>query len=334
MNNKSIYRDLCSRETAIPIFLCDWWMDAVCGDENWDVILLEKGGQVVAVMPYYFIKKINGIKISQPLLTQKNGIWIKYPLNQKLASRISFQRNIIKEVIEKLESLKLISYNQNFDYNFTNWMPFYWNNFSQYTRYTYIIEDLYNLEHVYSELHSNIRKNIRKAQKMVSVKEELSIEEFYKINKMTFERQNMKVPYTLEFLKKIDETCIKKRCRKIFYAEDKEGRIHAAIYIVWDENSAYWLMGGANPELRSSEATTLLTWEAIKFSSTVTKIFDFEGSMIEPIEKFFSSFGAIQKPYFNIGKEYKRGGLIYIIAKNIYDYYPWLQKTYKRIRGR
>ena len=38
--------------------------------------------------------------------------------------------------------------------------------------------------------------------------------------------------------------------------------------------------------------------------------------------------------YFDISKEYKRIKLFYIIAKDIYDYYPWLKKTYKRMRGR
>jgi hypothetical protein len=32
------------------------------------------------------------------------------------------------------------------------------------------------------------------------------------------------------------------------------------------------------------------------------KTFDFEESMIESIEKYFRSFGAIQKPYYNISK--------------------------------
>jgi len=43
-------------------------------------------------------------------------------------------------------------------------------------------------------------------------------------------------------------------------------------------------------------------WHAIKHSATVTKSFDFEGSMIEPIERFFRAFGAIQTPYFAISK--------------------------------
>lgn len=332
MDNKNVYRSLCNVEDSIPIFLYDWWMDSVCGSENWDVILVEKGDKIIAAMPYYFRRGINGIKITQPVLTQKNGIWIKYPLNQKLTTKISFERNVINQVINKLENLELIDYTQNFDYNFTNWLPFYWKNFSQYTRYTYVIEDLRDLKHIYCELNSNTRKNIRKARNIVEVKRQLPIEEFYKINRMTFERQNLKMAYTLDFLKRLDKTCISKNCRQIFYAEDKEGRIHAAIYIVWDKTSAYYIMGGANPSLRNSEATTLLIWEAIKFSSTVTKKFDFEGSMIKPIERFFSSFGAVQKPYFNISKRYKRSGLFYVILKDIYDYYPLLQKIYRRIR--
>ena len=43
-------------------------------------------------------------------------------------------------------------------------------------------------------------------------------------------------------------------------------------------------------------------WEAIQFASTVTQRFDFEGSMMEPVEKFFRAFGATQTPYFSISK--------------------------------
>lgn len=309
-------------------------MDAVCGERNWDVLLVEKGGIIVAAMPYCFIKKKDGINITQPPLTQKNGIWIRYPLNQKLTSKISFERNVIKEIIRELEKLDLVSYNQNFDYKFTNWLPFYWEGYKQYTRYTYLIEDLSDLESLFSSIDSNTRKQIRKAEKIVNVKEGLSLEEFYEINNLTFKRQKMQIPYTFEFLKKIDRACIERNCRVILYAEDYEGRTHAAIYIVWDEKSAYYLMGGADPELRNSQASTLLMWEAIKFSRSVTTKFDFEGSMIESIEKFFSSFGAVQKPYFNISKDFNQTNIIEVIAKDIYLHYPKLQKFYRNIRGK
>jgi hypothetical protein len=102
------------------------------------------------------------------------------------------------------------------------------------------------------------------------------------------------------FVKRLDAACATQNARRIFFAEDAEKRIHAAIYVIWDDASAYYLMGGENPELRNSEASSLLMWEAIQFAATVTKKFDFEGSMIEPIERFFRGFGARQVPYSHV----------------------------------
>jgi len=61
-------------------------------------------------------------------------------------------------------------------------------------------------------------------------------------------------------------------------------------------------MGGGAPDLRNSGATSLCMWEAIQFAATVTKSFDFEGSMLETVERFFRAFGAKQTPYFAISK--------------------------------
>jgi hypothetical protein len=43
-------------------------------------------------------------------------------------------------------------------------------------------------------------------------------------------------------------------------------------------------------------------WEAIRYSARVTQRFDFAGSMLEPIERFFRGFGAMQMPYHSLSK--------------------------------
>lgn len=332
MLQKEKYREFCKSNTKIPIFSRDWWMDAVCDCNNWNVILVEKGDEIVASLPYYYILQNNRLSIKQPILTQTNGVNIVYPKNQvqKYTKKLAYEKEITNLIIDQLEEQNITYYNQNFHYSYTNWLPFYWKGFSQTTRYTYVIDDLSNLDKVFLDFDSKLRNEIRKAEKLVSVKEDLVIDKFYEINKKTFERQDMKIPYSLDLLKKIDKACLEKECRKVFYAEDENGRIHAAIYIIWDENSAYYLMGGGDPELRNSDATSLLLWKAIQFASTVTKKFDFEGSMIEPIERFFRSFGTTQKHYFNIYKNYGNNSLIYIIAKDIYNNSPKLRKMFKR----
>lgn len=77
-SNKDKYRHLLETEKTIPIFSRDWWMDAVCGEDNWDVLLVEKNGEIVASMPYYIHKKYGLTVITQPTLTQTNGMWIYY----------------------------------------------------------------------------------------------------------------------------------------------------------------------------------------------------------------------------------------------------------------
>lgn len=57
MVNKITYRALCEKETTIPIFSKAWWLDAVVGEKNWEVIVHEKGNDVIASLPYVIKKK-------------------------------------------------------------------------------------------------------------------------------------------------------------------------------------------------------------------------------------------------------------------------------------
>jgi hypothetical protein len=54
---------------------------------------------------------------------------------------------------------------------------------------------------------------------------------------------------------------------------------------------------------RSSGANSLLLWEAIKFASSVSKCFDFEGSNIESIEAFIKQFGGELITNYAISKQ-------------------------------
>lgn len=300
-DRKEIYRSFCNEEVSIPLFSRDWWLDAVCGEENWDVAIAENDGQIMASMPYYVKKKFVLTLLRMPPLTQTLGPWIR-PNKGKYATRLAYEKDVMTELIRQLPPCD--NFQQNWNYGYTNWLPFYWNGFEQTTYYTYKIEDLTDLDAIWKEFQDKVRGDIRKASNrfQIAVREDLGIEEFIDLNCKTFERQGMQPPYSKELVKQIDVTCKERDCRKIFIAEDAEGRRHAGIYIVWDENTAYYLMGGSHSDFRNSGASSLLLWEAIRHASTVTKSFDFEGSMIENIERFTRGFGAVQKLLFSISK--------------------------------
>ncbi|MCW8932672.1 MAG: GNAT family N-acetyltransferase [Gammaproteobacteria bacterium] len=300
MNNKELYSQP-EISSKVPIFAKAWWLDVVCGKENWDVAVVEKSGSVLATLPYYLKRKYGMNLLIMPQLTQSLGPWIK-PLNAKYEKKLSYEKDMMSRLIELLP--KYGYYSQNWHHQYINWLPFYWNGFNQTTRYTYVIEDLSDIDKIWKGLKENIRREIRKAKnkKGISIKTDVDIDTFLDLNEMTFKRQGQSLPYNRGFVKSLDAACIKNNARKIFVAEDEEKRLHAAVYIIWDEHSAYYLMGGGDPDLRNSGATSLCMWEAIKFSSTIANEFNFEGSMLEPIERFFRAFGARQKPYHLISK--------------------------------
>lgn len=298
MSLKNKYRELCQVEPTIPIFSRAWWLDAVCR-EDWDVCVVENGEHIVASMPYHIKKRLGFTLLTHPHETQTLGPWLRQT-KAKYTNRLGQEKDLLTALIEQLP--KFDHFHQNWHYINTNWLPFYWHGFEQTTRYTYRLPDLSDLNMVWKGFRENIRSDIRKAKNRfkITVTSDVSIDDFLAINTKTFERQNIELPYSISFIKNLDAACEAHNARKIFIAQDEQGKHHAGVYIIWDEQNAYYLMGGGDPELRSSGATSLCMWEAIQFAATVTKSFDFEGSMIEPVERFFRAFGAIQTPYFSI----------------------------------
>jgi hypothetical protein len=298
---KESYRKLCETEPTIPLFSQAWWLDALAGESQWDVALVHKGNQIVATMPYVVRYRMGRLILGQPPLTQNLGPWLR-ETGGKQANRLSRQKDLMQKLIESLPHYS--HFNMNWHHSQTNWLPFYWAGFTQSTRYTYRLPDLSDQKVIWDGLRENIRRDIRKAENRfgVRVRTDLSIIDFMHLQAQTFARQGMEMPDSPTVIQRLDNACQKRVRRQIFIAEDAEGKHHAGVYIVWDSTSAYYLMGGGDPSLRNSGAMSLCMWEAIKFASTVTNSFDFEGSMIEPIERFFRAFGAEQTPYFSISK--------------------------------
>lgn len=300
-SNREAYRNFCRQVPDLPLFLQDWYLDAVCCEGTWDAALVADGDRVRAAMPYYLVRGRLGHRyITMPPLTQVMGPWILSPQEQKPWSRLAYEKKIMGQLIDRLPPFD--SFSQSFHYSLTNWLPFYWRGYRQSSGYTYVLEDLSDLDRVYAGFRGNIRREIQKARKQVRIYCEDNIEKFYPLACLTYRRQGLSFPFSLDFLKNLDAACARHQARQIFFAEDGQGRIHAGLYMTQDLVSAFHLMSGADPGLRSSGATSLLMWEAICRAARSQQKFDFEGSMIEAVEPFFRAFGAVPRSYFFISK--------------------------------
>lgn len=302
VTKKEQYVNWCEANESIPLFMQHWWLDCVCDAGQWDVCLaFDKGGKIIGALPYYRSRHRGIELIKMPKLTPFAGIFIDYPHNlKKTQQKYAFEKRVLTNLIEQLPIVPI--FNQCYTPQLTNWLPFYWKGFQQTTMYTYVIEDLSDLKAVFNKFKSQTRNKIRKAEKLVSIESSQDIDRFYAINKLSFERQGLAVPYTLDFLRSLHRALEKRKQCNIYFASDEKGQSHAAVFIVWDKKTAYNLAIGADPKLRNSGAVPLLLWQAIQDASKQEKQFDFEGSIMENLETLFNSFGGVQKPYFRVYK--------------------------------
>jgi hypothetical protein len=295
----STYEELVKQSPQGSIFSHRWWLEAVAPGMH-EILEIKNGDEIQAAWPIVHPKSDGSKHVCMPALTQKLGILFA-PSNAKPVEAQSTNQKLATELMDQLGDTA--SFHQNFHENFTDWLPFYWRGYAQTTRYTYVLEDISDLSSLWSGMRRNHRRDIRRAERLgIRVKDDLEITRFLELNRKTFTRQGMEPPVSDELICRLDRACCANAGRKIFAGVDSQGRVHAAVYVAWADNTAYYLMGGSEPDLRESGAQLLALSEAVAFSSSVVKRFDFEGSMLPQVERGFRGFGAKQLPYFSITK--------------------------------
>lgn len=294
------YRALCAQEPSIPLFSQAWWLDAV-SPGGWGVVLAYRGAQIEGALPYVIRRKWGMTFVVQPKLTQTLGPWV-CSTEKSYPKALAHEKDVLSALGGGLP--RCDHFAQNWHHARQNWLPFYWLCFQQTTRYTYRLSGLGNEAELWKDLQQNIRSDIKKAANrfLLEVRSAKDLDEFLTLNRATFQRQGRELPYERELVARVDEAAGSRDARDCLVAVDPDGNPHAGVYIVRSGDTAYYLMGGGDPEFRNSGATSLVLWEAIRRQPATVEFFDFEGSMVEPIERFFRAFGARQTPYFRVTK--------------------------------
>jgi hypothetical protein len=278
------------------IFQEDWWLDAVAPDA-WAVATVGSGRDIQARLPYVHTRRRLYSSIRQPHVTQTLGPWFR-PTAEKPAAAVGREHQLAKELLAQLPRSDFIS--MNLHHSITNWLPYLWMGFDVVPKVSYLIEQLGSSEEMWEGLQPNIRREIRKAEKRVEVVRGDDVDQFIAVNRKSFERQNLAIPYSPETLRRVDAACVTRNARRIYFARDEQGRHHAAVYIVHDDRRAHYLLGGGDTELRTSGAMSLLLWRALVDSIATSRGFNFQGSVLQGLERFLRAFGGEQKTFMNV----------------------------------
>ena len=302
-NNKEEYKNFCEKH-YVQIYSKPWWMDAVCGPENWDVWLYKKGNEIQAAMPYYKEKRGKYNYITKAPMTQINGIIFSYPNNGNLkrSTKNEFEERVIDAANDFIQRLGIDVYEQQYSYDFSYWLPFFWHGYSAITRVTYVIDDTSNIDRIWNNISSKYRSTIRKGQRNGVMESDLSKEEFYLEHEKIFRKQGLECPFSYEFWCSLFDACTEHNSCKIVYERNVVGEIASLMFLVWDEKCIYHLLGGSIPEFQNLDTYNALTWEGLKLANKMGKKYDFEGSVIKSISKSFREFGGEPKRYYRIRK--------------------------------
>lgn len=297
MTNKELYHEFCLRTSDLPIFMQDWWLDAVCAGKQWDVLLsMNKNGEIQAAMPYLLRKRAWMKYIVMPQQTQIGGIWVAGNEN-----RVS---DACQDLVRQLAELGLSYYYQHYPIGSPAVEAMRALGFKVKERITYRIEDLTNLDKVIDAFSKNKKRQLQKALSL-HAETNMSVEDFYRFHVQCLQKQGKQISYSREFLLVLERKTTRLQQSQILTICNADNEVLAAAFLVWDKKNMYYLIPCYDPQYKDSGASALLVLEAIKLARQKGVTFDFEGSMIRGIANHYKQFGSTRTLYYSVEKYYK-----------------------------
>jgi|GEM_PF-448245 len=273
---------------------------------NWQAVVLSAGNEIQAAFPFSVKNKMGYSYFYQPIFTQSWGVFFK-PMDCKVSKEYDVKKKLLKQILELIRPCFSEA-----DFNCTPWfdypLPFYWEGYVIRNRYTYQIDTSKPTPEIWSGTAEGIRRDVKKAKnaeiKVTRVNEAGVIIDLFQERKGD-ELRNLDTHDFLRLREIFMALQLRARAHGL-QATDTQGQVIAGVIIYEFKNLTTYFFGTSTLEAKTSGATSLLLWTAIE---TAAKggftAFDFEGSMIESIERYFRGFGATPVPYLNLTKTSK-----------------------------
>jgi len=238
--------------------------------------------------------------IKNPPFSPNIGLFIN--IESSNDSKINNEyKKLLQELSNFLNSHKFNILTISLPSNFIDTQPFFWNKFKVIPNYTYIIDLSESIEQIEKKFSSERRHNINKALKDgIECEINFDYNLIYELIIGTFNRKEKNINENL-LNKILFEFANDKNSFSVVSYKNNEA-ISTSFY-VYDKNKIYYLLGGYNNKNKHYGAGTISILTAIKHSKKLNiPIFDFEGSMIPEVEKYFRGFGGKLTPYYTINK--------------------------------
>ena len=262
--------------------------------------IYDDGDNLVGGFYLYEEKKFGFSIYRNPPFTPYIGPFLKIEAKNQVSIMNNWKKSLrlIADFIDNL-NYSIISFSLNREIIDTQ--PFIWKKFKVIPNYTYILDLEKSMDNIKNEFSAERRNDIKKALKDGLKVEKINDNEIIRllVNK-TFSRQG----------KKLNEFYLRKILfdfsndnNSFAFATFKNNIPIACSFCVYDNFTAYYLLGGYDDEIKHHGAGALSMLECLNYAKNLgLKYFDFEGSMVPNIEQYFRGFGGKLTPYFRVNK--------------------------------
>ncbi len=252
---------------------------------------------------FYFLntKKYGFTFIKLPPYTPHCGLFFLSD-SKNNSSVNNFSKEVMNEVCTYFSDQKSALTVLAFPSNIIDFQPFIWSKYKVIPNYTYRINLDKSLEYIKSNFDSKNRNVINKA-----IKEEVTVTE------NSLPKENL-FQFFVDSLNTTDANIYKEELKNVFLkfsdttnsfsmVAHKNKELLGTVFCVFDKNTCYYLLGGVNKKSGVQGVNNILVQKCIEKAKELgCKTFDFEGSMLKGVEKFFRSFGPELVPYFTVNK--------------------------------
>jgi hypothetical protein len=270
--------------------------------------IFDDGDNLVGYFFLFFGKKINQPYCITPPYTNTIHLHFSNQATNK-ASYQSVLKNLHSAIASYLIERKLILINIVFPPSYFDAQPYLWNDFEASLKYTYVLDLSQPIDTILSNYSSERRKNITKAKKDGITSQ--IVYNFPLLYEMTYKTLTSKnADSDAELVKNIffDYANEKNAFGCISYYNNQPS---AMVFCLVDESSAYYLFGYSDKDNGHEGAHALAIHTAIEHcKNSGLSAFDFCGSMIPAIERYFRGFGAELQPMMQILKASNKGKLL------------------------
>ena len=271
------------KENYVPIFYRNEYLDVVC-DVQWDVVLYEEDKQIKGIYIYMVKHKYLLNYIIQPQLCPYTGPLFFNPKDidkaySYLLSTLPKHHLIIQDYFHDLPEINGFEY-------------------TQLKKHTYVFSADLDIEELWSSQSSSHRRIIRKAQRELKYEDEESIDVFLNFQSKTFQKRRKKLPINPMIHKELDKVLVSLGNRKIIKCTNSKNEVVAMCYFIMDEKWTFNIASSVANSYRHN-GMNLIMWNEIKASLSQGRSFDFEGSMIEGIDRFFRRFKGTKTTYYS-----------------------------------